>query len=220
MTELMLCKKADESALDNPIYAGEPKLDGTLNRVVKKEDEVRIFGNPRNSGVPEYTDRIIEIKEAAQRISADSFEIIGEACVFDDNGRSIFKGSQIRCSTQDQAKQQLLRYKYPVIVMAFDITELDGRDLTRLPYENRKEILESLLNDSRRDQASIQYLPHTDDRRGLFNEMVSIGGEGVVLKQYGSPYISGESNYWLKVKKWHSESLLSHIELAKDWYGI
>jgi len=172
------------------------------------EQDIRIFGRPRSAGIPEYTDRISEITEAASHLSASSFEIVGEAVVFDEKGRTWFEGSQRRCSTQNQAKQAVLKAKYPVVMLAFDITELEGRDLKNLPWEKRKEILEGLLLDSRRDQVDIQYLPHTDDRRGLFNEMVEKGEEGVILKRYGSPYVRTRSRDWLKVKKWYNERCL------------
>ena len=155
--------------------------DGTHIRLTKSKDETsRIFGRPKRDGTtPEYTNRLTEITEASNAISAHSFEIVGEAVVFNE-GRTWFEGSQRRCSTQDPAKQMLYKAKYPVVLLAFDLTELDGRDITRMPWEQRKELLDGLLNDS--VQEPIQYLPHTEDRREFFEEVTHRGEEGVTYK--------------------------------------
>ena len=97
----------------------------------------------------------------------------------------------------------LYKAKYPVVLLAFDITELDGKDITQMPWEKRKEILQGLLEDS--VQEPIQYLPYTEDRRGFFEEVTLRGEEGVILKRFGSSYKRTRSSDWLKVKKWHSE---------------
>jgi len=202
--ELMLCESADENKLDDPGYAAELKADGTHVRVTK--DEVsRIFGRPKDSGTPEYTNRLTEVTDAANALSG-SFEVVGEAVVFDEAGRTWFEGSQRRCRTEDPAKQMLLKAKYPVVLLAFDLTELDGKDITRMPWEQRKELLQGLLEDS--TQEAIQYLPHTEDRRGFFEEVTLRGEEGVILKRFGSPYVRKRSDIWLKVKKWYSERCL------------
>jgi bifunctional non-homologous end joining protein LigD len=206
MKELMLCESADENKLDDPGYAAELKADGTHIRI-NKEEKIRIFGRPKDDGtIPEYTNRLTEITEAGDAISARSFEIVGEAVVFNEDGRTWFEGSQRRCSTQDPAKQRLYKAKYPVVLLAFDITELDGRDITQMPWEQRKELLQGLLEESAQDP--IQYLPHTEDRRGFFEEVTLRGEEGVILKRFGSPYMRTRSTDWLKVKKWYHERCL------------
>lgn len=182
------------------------KADGTHIRVTKKEDEVRIFGRPKDSGIPEYTNRLIEVTEAAAEISGD-YEMVGEAVVYDENGRTWFEGSQRRCSTQDPGKQLLYRSQYPVVFLSFDLTNLDGKDLTSLPWEQRKEILHRLLEES--TNKSIEYLPYVlEDKREFFNEVVEKGEEGVILKKLGSPYVRTRSPNWLKVKKWYHERCL------------
>ena len=203
--ELMLCKTGDEKLLDNPNYAAELKADGTHVRATKHEGYgiPKVFGRPKKTGTPEYTDSLPDLVDAVKRIPGD-FEIVGEAVVYDENGRTWFEGSQRRCSTQDPAKVELYRVKYPVMLLAFDITELDGEDLKRRPYEERKQILYSLLQDTEQDR--VTPLPHViKDKRGFFNELVERGEEGVILKRLGTAYTRTRSEYWLKVKQWHEE---------------
>lgn len=203
---MMLCQSANQDKLDDPTFGAELKADGTHIRLTKSDERIRIFGRPKDSGIPEYTSKLTELIDAAVTIPAANYEIVGEAVVYDENGRTWFEGSQRRCSTEDQAKQMLYKAKYPVVLLAFDLTELDGKIITSYPWEKRKELLDDLLRSSR--QKPIQYLPHTFDRRAFFKEVTDRGEEGVILKKVGSPYIRTRNDFWLKVKKWYTERCL------------
>jgi bifunctional non-homologous end joining protein LigD len=200
----MLCENGEESQLDSPLYAAELKADGTHVRA-KKNGDIRIFGRPKSSGeVPEYTDRLPELIESLEVLPAGTFEVVGEAVVYDEQGRTWFEGSQRRCSTEKKEKIELYRRKYPILLLTFDITELDGVDLKGHTYEARKQILFDLLNKT--SQEVVQYLPHVvEDKRDFFNEVVGRGEEGVILKRRNSRYERRRSRNWLKVKKWLTE---------------
>ncbi len=169
-----------------------------------KGGDVRIFGRPKkDGGIPEYTVRLPEVVDGLRHISASSFEVVGEAVVFDDKGRTWFEGSQRRCSTQNPEKIRLYKAQYPAVMLTFDITELDGRDLKNLPYQERKDILFNLLDNA---QEAVKPLPHViENKREFFNKLVARGEEGVILKKLGSPYLRTRSKHWLKVKKWQTE---------------
>ena len=73
----------------------------------------------------------------------------------------------------------------------------DGDDLRRRTYVERKAALRKLLRGDR----GIQYVEHTEghgDR--LFDAVCTIGLEGIVSKNLDSPYRSGPSKAWIKVK--------------------
>lgn len=202
--ELMLCDNGKESLLDSPLYAAELKADGTYIRA-KKTDEIRIFGRPKRSGTPEYTDSLPDLIEALEVIPG-TFEITGEAVVYNEQGRTWFEGSQRRCSTEDKAKIEIYKRKYPIMLLTFDVTELNGRDLTGHTYEARKQILFDLLKES--PQERVQYLPHVvENKRDFYDEVTERGEEGVILKRLNSTYERKRSKSWLKVKNWHDERL-------------
>lgn len=169
-----------------------------------KEGAVRIFGRPKKSGLPEYTVRLPEVVDGLEHISASSFEVVGEIVVFDDKGRTWFEGSQRRCSTQDPGKIRIYRSQYPAVMLTFDITELDGKDLKNLPYQKRKDILFDLLDGV--THHAVKPLPHViENKREFFNKLIAQGEEGVILKRLSSPYMRTRSKDWLKVKKWQTE---------------
>jgi len=127
--------------------------------------------------------------------------IDGEAIVCDDNGLALFDlirrhgalASAVHC--------------------AFDLLELDGRDLRREPIEERKRLLTKLLNGQ---QTSILLNEHfTEDGEIVFREACKLGCEGIVSKRLGSPYRSGRSPHWVKVKNPKAPAVRREAE--EDW---
>jgi len=129
---LMTAKQGDHALLDNPMYAGELKADGTHVRVQREADKApRVFGRPKRSDgtIPEYTTRLPLLMDAMGEIPVESYTVVGEAVVYDEQGRTWFEGSQRRCSTQDLAKIEVYKTQYPIMLLAFDVIELDGKNL-------------------------------------------------------------------------------------------
>jgi bifunctional non-homologous end joining protein LigD len=74
---------------------------------------------------------------------------------------------------------------------------LNGEDLRRAPYVDRKAALQKLLRHGR----GIQYVEHAEghgDR--LFEAVCKLGLEGIVSKRLDAPYRSGPSKTWIKIK--------------------
>ena len=206
---LMTAKKGDHALLDSPLYAGELKADGTHVRGTKEEDQdPRIFGRPnkRTKEIPEYTTRLPLLTDSLGEIPAETYTVVGEAVVYDEQGRTWFEGSQRRCSVTDPAKIQIRKTKFPIMLLAFDLIELDGKNLEGLDYLKRKETLFELLD--RVDPTRIQPLPHVlENKREYFDEVIARGEEGLMLKRLGSKYEHTRSTDWWKIKNWDSERL-------------
>src|SRR5262245_8155457 len=80
---------------------------------------------------------------------------------------------------------------------AFDLLMLNGDDLRRRPYVERKAALRKLLRDGR----GIQYVEHAEGHGDkLFSAVCRLGLEGIVSKKLNAPYRSGPSKTWIKVK--------------------
>jgi bifunctional non-homologous end joining protein LigD len=96
------------------------------------------------------------------------------------------------------------------ILHAFDLLELNGRDLRMLPLGERKLKLARLLAGS---TAGIVFNEHTDeDGPTVFEHACRFGLEGVVSKRIGASYRSGSSRDWIKVKNPGSPAMIRHRE--------
>jgi bifunctional non-homologous end joining protein LigD len=84
------------------------------------------------------------------------------------------------------------------MLYAFDLLELNGKDLQSLPLGERKAKLAKLLA---RAPVGIVFNEHTDEDGALvFRHACKMGLEGIVSKRLGGRYRSGPSRDWLKVK--------------------
>ena len=96
---------------------------------------------------------------------------------------------------------------------AFDLLEVNGQDLRQFPIEKRKNALAELLRDS---HLSIVLNEHfEEDGEIVFREACKLGCEGIVSKRLGSPYRSGRSQHWVKVKNPRAPAVKREAE--EDW---
>jgi bifunctional non-homologous end joining protein LigD len=121
----------------------------------------------------------------------------GEVCVLDELGRPDFDLIHRRAQR---------RRWYPgadaVVFVAFDMLALDGQDLRMEPLELRKLLLTEVFGSPPERCLLMQHFP-SEQASALFAAAVQLKLEGVVLKQLGTPYVSGEprSGSWVKVKR-------------------
>jgi bifunctional non-homologous end joining protein LigD len=86
----------------------------------------------------------------------------------------------------------------PICVYAFDLMELQGRDLRDQPLYLRRAQLAALLARSRTDL--IRFNESFPDANELLAECARRGLEGIVCKRKDAPYRSGSRCGWIKVK--------------------
>jgi len=173
-----------------------------------KHDGFRILGRRDAQGIRlftrngyDFTTRFPKIAEAMCRLSVGSCLIDGEAIVVDANGLSVFDA--LRYRLRDHA----------AVLCAFDLIELDGKDLRRRPLEARKQALAEMLRGTR---DGIAYNTHyATDGVTVYKHACTLGCEGIVSKRLGSPYRSGRVDHWLKIKNPASPAVRREAE--EDW---
>jgi bifunctional non-homologous end joining protein LigD len=98
-----------------------------------------------------------------------------------------------------------------VFLYAFDLIELDGDDLRRDPLEVRKATLASMLAKA---GPGVRFNEHSDGPT-VFAHACKMGLEGIVSKRKDSPYRSGRSPDWLKMKNPDAPAVTREAE--EDW---
>lgn len=81
---------------------------------------------------------------------------------------------------------------------AFDLLALEGYDLRQVPYVQRKQLLQELLAGAPGSLIYVEYLEA--DGAQAFRNACELGLEGLVAKRRDSPYRSGRSESWIKLK--------------------
>ena len=162
----------------------ELKYDGYRTLLALGGGEGRAY---TRSGL-DWSDRFAGLIAEASELDAGSALIDGEAVVRLPDGRTSF-----------QALQAALKGNPDIIeYFAFDLLELDGEDLTRLPLTERKEKLAALIGDGR---DGLHYSDHiVGNGEKLFASFCGAGLEGVISKRVDARYIGSRSGGWVKTK--------------------
>lgn len=183
LPELALCTLVAEPPV-GPGWLAEVKYDGHRVRVVLQDGRARCVSR---SGV-DVTDRFAPLARAAERLAATSAVIDGEAVVFDERGATDL-AALTEAMSQDPTR---------ITLAAFDLTYLNGRDLTGASTLTRKDLLSVLLAGA---PDALHLVPYVADDSGTFLEAACAQGlEGAVYKREDAPYSSGRTRAWLKVK--------------------
>lgn len=161
------------AAFDDDGWWFEVKWDGY--RVVVANDGGRIRARSRRG-----LDLLSRFPEVSTLPLPEGVVLDGEVIAFDDDGRPSFS---------------LLQTGAPVNLIVFDVLYRAG-DLTGLPYEDRREILETLGLPS----PIVVPAPTRGSGLALYEAVRQSGLEGIVAKKAGSKYLPGRrSPDWRKV---------------------
>jgi ATP-dependent DNA ligase len=195
--EPMLCREVKEA--DLPLFSGgewvcQDKLDGVRGVLFVKGGEVVVQGRRNFMSVryPEFQG--IFGKE-------DDFVLDCEIVTKD----RVFNHIQIRDQNNNPSRVAIVSKVYPAVACVFDILELNGRDLTGLPFSERYAILRSNI----KPNGSLGILDVYDNISKRFLEVKQEQGEGIILKRKDSQYHYGSrSDGWLKCKNWKEARVL------------
>jgi bifunctional non-homologous end joining protein LigD len=175
-----------------------------------KHDGCRILARRDAAGVRlitragnDFSGRFPSSAMGVGKLPVRSCLIDGEAIVCDENGLAEF---------------ELIR-RHGVLAnavhCAFDLLELDGRDLRREPIEERKRMLAKLLKGAH--LSIVLNDCFQEDGAIVYREACKLGCEGIVSKRLGSPYRSGRSSHWLKVKNQKAPAVKREAEEEWGW---
>jgi bifunctional non-homologous end joining protein LigD len=169
---------------DNWLF--EMKYDGYRGQAALAGDQVRIYSR----GGHDWTRQFGFLVPALSTITKGTALIDGEVCAIDEHGRSNFT-----------LLKNSLNGRSPIVFFAFDLLELDGEDVARLPQVERKARLEALLADLPVDNSVIYSQHVVGNGQQVFHAMKAGGFEGVIAKAPAARYYGGDrSTAWLKIK--------------------
>jgi bifunctional non-homologous end joining protein LigD len=175
----MLAVASRDLPRDDEHWAFEMKWDGYRAIAGIRRGSLRLASRRGN----DLTARFPELEGLAAAVGVDAI-LDGELVVLDSSGHASF-----------QAIQQHLA---PAVFVCFDVLAIEDRDLTSLPWRERRAVVERLALSGERWQTSPASLGDGPAAKRAAEEL---GFEGVVCKRLDSPYLPGRrSDAWRKVK--------------------
>ena len=182
----------------------EIKFDGYRVQVHLANEAVKVFTRRGH----DWTNRFKKVADDAWHIKAGSAIVDGEIVVPAADGTTDFSVLQ----------NELKGKSTSIVLVAFDLLYLNGRDLRKLPLFQRKTELKKII-----DGTEIQFSESFElEGADIFAHACKIGLEGIVSKVRDSAYASGRGNNWVK-KTCAQRETLTIAGYALDegkWDGI
>jgi len=182
----------DIDALGDPTHwHAERKWDGIRGQFILRNGEHHVWSR----GEELMTDRFPELAQLKDYLP-DGTVVDGEILGYADETPLSFNALQKRIGRKTVPKKLLT--EAPVIVMAYDVLEIDGIDIRQSTFETRRNHLKSLLKIAPKN-APIRLsdtVPFTDwnDLVGERAKSRDLHAEGIMLKRLDSPYLVWNGN--------------------------
>lgn len=167
----------------------EIKFDGYRVQLHIANSDAKVFTRRGH----EWTHRFRKIAHDAFQVKAETAIIDGEVVVPADDGTTDFSVLQ----------NELKGRSTKIVMVAFDLLYLNGRDLRAVPLFQRKALLRPIISGT-----AIQFSDSFEiDGQEMFKHACKTGLEGVVSKVRDGRYESGRSDGWVKVTCAQRETL-------------
>ncbi|HEY6567906.1 MAG TPA: non-homologous end-joining DNA ligase [Actinomycetota bacterium] len=181
-------------AFDDPKWWFEPKLDGIRCLAELATGATVLRTRTGRDATAQYPE-LHMVHELVDQVNA---VVDGEIVAFDAEGKNSFETLQQRMNLTGKRQIERASKTIPVALVLFDLLWLDGHDTTTLTLEQRRELLELIVEPDDRLQLTAQV---RGDGEAFTQQAAALGLEGVVAKRGGSPYLQGRrSPDWRKIK--------------------
>lgn len=196
--------------LDDPVnelgkpeeWQAEYKWDGIRGQLIVRKDELFVWSR----GEELVTDKFPEYAPLAALLPNGTV-LDGEILPFKDGQPLGFQILQTRIGRKNVTKKHLR--EAPVILMAYDLLEWQGKDIRQEPLQHRRTLLQEMMdtipaNDILLLSEAIEY-EHWDELTALREKAREKQSEGIMLKELNSPYLAGRKrgDWW----KWKVDPL-------------
>lgn len=185
----------------------EIKFDGYRLQACIDGDDVRLL---TRTGL-DWTGRFASVAKALKALKLKSAILDGEVVVEDEAGASSFVALVDALKAGRSAD---------MAYYAFDALYLEGVDLTARTLEERRALLEAML-ERVPDRGAVRFSQHLEgDARKIFEQACKLGLEGIISKRKDVPYRSGRRDEWRKTKCIHTDEFViggyvEHSAIAK-----
>lgn len=192
----------------------EFKYDGLRLQIHKVGEKVKTFSRGRE----DTTSQFPEIIEAVKQMKVESVILDGEAVPMNLETEEIYPFQNISRRRGRKYSMEKMQEEIPIVAFLFDIVYLNGKQLNRIPYIERKKTLEMTIKDSERLKLASQIITESEsEAEAFFESSVSSGCEGIVAKSVddNSIYRAGSRGWlWIKFKRDYRTEINDTLDLA------
>lgn len=187
-------------------FAVEPKFDGFRCQVhiikskLEKTKEIRIFSRNLEDFTNSFPDLVAG---CLAEIEAESVILEGEAIAYNRVSGEFLPFQETTKRRRKYGVAEAVE-KLPLKLFVFDLLYLNGKDITKLAYSERRQKLKNIIRDDSVTvmEAAGKIAHNATELMTQFEEAITEGLEGVMIKRLNAPYQAGARNFnWIKFKR-------------------
>ena len=189
----------------------EYKLDGERVQISCNSNKFWIFSRRLENITSQYPD-LIELSKS--NLKGKEYVVEGEVVAIDINTGAYLPFQELMHRRRKHGIAKAVN-DYPVSINFFDILFLDGKDLTELPYQNRRHILKDIVKGNARVNIVPSKIATTvEEVEEFMASAITDGCEGLVVKDQKSVYRAGAREFaWIKLKREYNGELTDSLDL-------
>jgi len=183
--------------------AVESKYDGMRMQIHKQGSRVEIYSRKLEKLTSMFPDVVSDVL----KIPYQSIIFEGETLAFDSENNRFYSFQETIRRRRKHSIGKVSK-ELPMFVFVFDVMYIDGKDMTDVPYIERRNKIESVFPVSSIKPSEMHIVSNPEELESLFENTISRGLEGVIAKDLNAPYTAGKRKFaWIKLKKSYGSSM-------------
>ena len=168
----------------------EYKYDGFRVQIHKKNSKIILFTRRLDNVTKQFPDVVRYVKKY---VSADNFILDSEVVGFDTKTGKYLPFQSISQRIKRKYDIESTAKTFPVEVNVFDILVLDNKEIFNKPFESRRKIIESIIEEKKHELVLARSLKVDSIQLAeqLFKEALNSANEGLMFKNLDAPYKPG-----------------------------
>ncbi len=206
------------SALERvgPKAAFEYKYDGFRLQIHKDGESVRLFTRRLEEVTAQFPEVVTAVKK---HIKAEKVLFDAEAVGFEAFTGKYLPFQSISQRIRRKYDIEALAEKFPVELCIFDILYLEDKEVLNEPFEERRELLRSILPEDQEKQVRLSKILITKDAKegdSFYKAALESGNEGLMAKNLKGVYKPGSRvGHMVKIKP--TMDTLDLVIIAAEW---
>jgi len=195
-------------------FLTEMKYDGERMQIhVWPDGRVEIFSRRLENITHPYPDVREGVREA---FKGESAILDGEGVAFNPDTGELYPFQELMHRRRKYDVEEMME-KYPVVLFLFDLLYLNGEELIDRPLEERRRLLEHVIEESERVKLAEGWIREwtADELEKRLELAVERGTEGLMIKDPSSRYQAGVRGWsWVKYKRSYVSKMIEPVDLV------
>jgi DNA ligase 1 len=193
----------------------EPKLDGFRCQIHKYGNKVKLFTRRLEEVSRPFPDIVKAVKS---KVRSNSVILDTEIIGIDPKTKKVLPFQEISKRIRRKHDIEKAVNELPVCITIFDVIELNGDNLLKVPLEERKKKLKAIISEKEDVIEIIDQIVTDDPKKAnkFYNDSLDKGHEGVMMKSVQGAYTPGK-RVGLGVKVKPVMEALDVVIVAAEW---